>query len=41
MFPVNQEETSNLSAIFESTDRKTALKTYVVLGYPPSELMAD
>ena len=37
--PVNPEETSNTSAVFESTDWRTTLKTYVVIGHRPSELI--
>jgi hypothetical protein len=38
-FPVKHEETTNTSAVFESTDWKTTLKTYVVIGHRPSELI--
>jgi len=38
-FPVKHEETSNTSAVFESTDWKTTLKTYVVIGHRASELI--
>jgi len=38
-FPVKHEETSNTSGVCGSTDWKTTLKTYVVIGHRPSELI--
>jgi len=38
-FPVKHEETSNTSAVFESTDWKTTFKMYVVIGHRTSEII--